>query len=281
MKSSEVTQSISQHLEDMRKSERKVAEYVLENTHEVIHMRIVDLANVAGVSEPTVVRFCRAAGFSGFQEFKLSLAQEIAAAPAFGNFPIAGTDSVGSMSHKVIDKTIDALVQVRDRINSAKLKSAISALSEANRVEFFGFGASGAVASDAHHKFFRLKVASAAYSDHHYQHMSAVSMEPGDVMVAISQSGRTKALLESTELVKQRGATVISISASNSPLSTAATINVDVDVNEKQEVYTPLTSRIAHLMIIDILAIGVAQSHGQNLDEHLFRLKKSLTLLKI
>lgn len=281
MKPSEVTQNIQHALADMRRSERKVADFVLGNASEVIHMRIVDLANAAHVSEPTVVRFCRAAGYSGFQEFKLSLAQEIAAAPSFGNFPITGADSVSDMSHKVFDKTIDVLVQVRDRLNPAKLKAAITALSNSKRVEFFGFGASGAVATDAHHKFFRLQKSTAAYSDHHYQHMSAASMEPGNVMVAISQSGRSKALLESVALVKQRGATVISITASNTPLSAAATINIDVDVSEDQELYTPLSSRIAHLMIIDTLAIGVAQAHGQGLDEHLLRMKKSLTLLKV
>lgn len=281
MKPAELTQRISDTLDVMRKSERKVAHYVLGNPADIIHMRIVDLASEAQVSEPTVVRFCRAIGCDGFQDFKLNLAQQLAASPSFGQIAVTDTDSIADFSHKVFDATIDTLLQVRDRLKADVLDQAVTALCDANRVEFYGFGASGAVAADATHKFFRLQVATAAHSDPHIQNMSAMSMQPGDVIVAISQSGRTKALLHSMEMVKQAGGIVIAIAPSGTPVINNATIPIVVDVEEDIEIYTPLSSRIAHLVVIDVLAIGVAQRKGEDLQDHLFKLKQGLRSLRI
>ncbi|GAA6169094.1 SIS domain-containing protein [Sessilibacter corallicola] len=278
---SEVTQNITDCIPTMRKSERKVAEYVLENTRDVIHMRIVDLANAAKVSEPTVVRFCRAVGCNGFQEFKLNLAQQLASIPNFVHVAVTRADTVTTFSQKIFDSTVETLLQIRDQLDPIQVESAIQVICKASRVEFFGFGASGAVAADAHHKFFRLQLATAAYSDHHIQHMSAMSMKPGDVVVAISQSGRTKSLLDSMDLVKQQGGIVIGISPSGSPISQESTVAVDVNVDEDLDIYTPLLSRIAHLIVIDILAIGVAQQKGEGLHEHLYKLKQGLVPLRV
>jgi RpiR family carbohydrate utilization transcriptional regulator len=280
VKPAEVTQKISEQLSAMRKSERKVAEYILANPDEIIHMRIVDLATEAQVSEPTVVRFCRAVGCSGFQEFKLNLAQQLASSPSFGQIAVTETDSIAEYSRKVFDSTVDTLLNVRDKIDARALEAAVSAIANAKRVEFFGFGASGAVAADAQHKFFRLQLATAAHSDHHIQNMSAMSMQPGDVVVAISQSGRTKALLHSMQMVKNQGGTVIGLAPSGSPVAQQATIPLEVDVEEDIEIYTPLSSRIAHLVVIDVIAIGVAQRKGPQLQEHLLKLKQGLRSLR-
>ncbi|MCK7598003.1 transcriptional regulator HexR [Microbulbifer sp. CAU 1566] len=280
MKPAEVTQRISEQLSAMRKSERKVAEYILANPGEIIHMRIVDLATEAQVSEPTVVRFCRAVGCSGFQEFKLNLAQQLASSPSFGQIAVTETDSIAEYKRKVFDSTVDTLLNVRDKIDSRALEAAVTAIAAAKRVEFFGFGASGAVAADAQHKFFRLQMATAAHSDHHMQSMSAMSMAPGDVVVAISQSGRTSSLLRSMEMAKAQGATVIGLGPSGSPMTRQSSIPLEVDVEEDIELYTPLSSRIAHLVVIDVLAIGVAQRKGPQLQEHLLKLKKGLYNLR-
>jgi RpiR family carbohydrate utilization transcriptional regulator len=276
-----LTQHIAQSMNTLRKSERKVGEYVLANQQDVIHMRVIDLAKNAAVSEPTVIRFCRAVGCNGFQEFKLTLAQQLASSPSFGQIAVTDTDSTADFSKKVFDSTIDTLLNVRDDLDIDMIHKAVSVIAAANRVEFFGFGASGAVAADAHHKFFRLQLAVAAHSDHHFQNMSASSMMPGDVVVAISHSGRTKALLDSIRLVHEAGGTVISICPNNSPIADIADIAITVNVEEDIEVYTPLCSRIAHLVVIDVLAIGVAQQKGPDLKAHLFKLKQGLRSVKI
>lgn len=281
MKPAVLTHHIADTMTALRKSERKVAEYVLNHQQDVIHMRVIDLAKNAEVSEPTVIRFCRAIGCNGFQEFKLTLAQQLASSPSFGQIAVTDTDSTADFSKKVFDSAIDSLLNIRDSLDMDILQRAIMAIAASHRVEFFGFGASGAVAADAHHKFFRLQLATAAHSDHHFQNMSASSMRAGDVVVAISHSGRTKALLDSIRLVQEAGGVVISICPSHTPIADIADISITVNVEEDIEIYTPLCSRITHLVVIDVLAIGVAQQKGPELKAHLFKLKQGLRSVKI
>src|SRR5690554_6073065 len=129
-------------MEHFRRSEQKVARFVLRNPEEVIHMRIVDLATEAKVSEPTVVRFCRALGCNGFQDFKLKLAQMLASGSQFAQFSMNDDDSVAEFSQSIFDSTVGTLLSVRDRLDNDAMSRAIQALALANRVEFYGFGAS-------------------------------------------------------------------------------------------------------------------------------------------
>ena len=186
----------------MRKSEAKVASYVLQHANHVIKMRIVDLAANSGVSEPTVIRFCRAIGFDGFLAFKLQLAQQLGLGGVYTQFAVDDKDTVEDLRNKVFDTTVGSLLTVRDQLDPQVLETAINTINNANRVEFYGFGASGSVAADAQHKFFRLQLSSSAYADPHMQNMSAVTLQEGDVVVAISQTGRTKALVASVRLAR-------------------------------------------------------------------------------
>lgn len=280
MKPATVTQAITSILPQLRKSERKVAEYVLQHPDEVILMRIVDLAQHAQVSEPTVVRFCRAAGFGGFQAFKLSLAQQLASSPGYGQIAVTDTDSVREYTVKVFDSTIDTLLKVRDALDPEQLNRAVEALCNARRVEIYGFGASAAVATDTQHKFFRLQLPSAAYADPLLQNMSATSLQEGDVVLAISQSGRTRLLVDAVERVRQRGGTVVALAPSGTPVAEAASIAITVDVEEDFAIYTPLSSRLAHLVVIDAIAIGIAQRKGVALREHLREMYEGLESLR-
>lgn len=277
----QLTQILTQELGRLRKSERKVADYVLANMADVIRLRITDVAAAAGVSEPTVIRFCRAVGCHGFQDFKMTLAQELASSPGFGQIPVTVGDSTMDYCHKVFEATADTLCRVCDHFDINAIDRAVNALSIAKRVEFFGFGVSGIVAVDAQHKFFRLQLTTAAHSDHHIQSMSAMSMQKGDVVVAISQSGRTSALIDSLSLVKEAGGTVIAIGPGETPILNLADIALEVNVEEDTEIYTPLSSRIVHLVLIDVLAIGVAQRRGPALKNHLLKLKQGLKSLRV
>jgi len=273
--------SIGKNLGELRKSERKVASYVLARPHDVIHMRIVDLAQEAHVSEPTVVRFCRAVACDGFQNFKLRLAQQLASTPGFGQFRVEAQDSPLEYCYKVFDATIDTLGKVRDAIDSQHLEQAVNALTHAGRIAFFGFGASGAVAVDAQHKFFRLGLSTVAYSDPHIQNMAAMSLQSGDTVVAISQSGRTRALLDAIALVRSQGGTVIALAPSATPVAMRSDIPICIDVDEDTENYAPQSSRIAHLTVIDVLALGVSRARSEEISRHLQKLKQGLSSLRL
>ena len=280
MNSPNLIRRITENQASLRKSEAKVANYVLANANEVIKMRIVDLASKSEVSEPTVIRFCKAIGFDGFQSFKLQLAQQLGLGSVFTQFAVEDNDTVADLINKVFDTTVGSLITAREEINSEVLEQAITTISNARRVEFYGFGASGSVAADAQHKFFRLQLSSAAYTDPHIQRMSAISLSPEDVVVAISQSGETQALLESVALAREAGANVIGLAPHNTSLSRVCNLAIYVNMEEDLKSFTPVSSRIAHLVVIDVLATGVARHRKPLLKEHLKRLEKSQKALR-
>ena len=265
---------------DLRKSERKVADFVLTKPDEVIHMRIVDLAQEAHVSEPTVVRFCRAIGCDGFQSFKLDLAQHVAQSPKYEQFAFTDEDSAQQYTLKVFDATMESLKKVRDSVEISSIEAAVDVLATAKRVEFYGFGASAAVAADAQHKFFRLQIPSNAVSDPHMQVMSAMSLTEGDVVVAISQSGRSQALIDAMTLVRQAGAKLIALAPSHSQVAEISDIHVYIDVDENTREHSPLPSRIAQMAVIDILAFGVSKAKGPHLRAHLAEVERGLQSLR-
>jgi RpiR family carbohydrate utilization transcriptional regulator len=271
---------ITDNQQKLRKSEAKVAAYVLANANDVIKMRIVDLASKSEVSEPTVIRFCRALGYDGFQSFKLQLAQQLGLGSVYTQFAVDDSDTVTDLRNKVFDTTIGSLLNVRDDITPEILEEAINTISNARRVEFYGFGASGSVAADAQHKFFRLQLSTAAYTDPHIQHMSAISLGKEDVVVAISQSGETQALLQSVNLAREAGANVIGLAPQNTSLSKLCNLAIYVNAEEDLEWFTPVSSRIAHLLVIDVIATGVARHRKPLLKEHLKRLEKSQRALR-
>src|SRR5690606_1563504 len=141
---------------------------------------------------------------------------------------------------------LHTLMEVRERLSVEALEKAIAAIARAKRVEFYGFGASGAVAIDAQHKFFRLLLTAAAYSDPHMQVLPALSLMPGALAICLSPSGLSKALLTPAQLVREKGATLITLCPCQTPLAALADVIFFFDDPAATEIYTPLTSRIAH-----------------------------------
>ena len=264
-------------LDRLRPSEQRVARYVLRHPNLVINLSFPDIAAQAGVSQPTVARFCTAAGFNGYRDFKLRLAQSLANGVPFVHHDVGPKDSMAEVGSKVFDRAIAALMTVRNHLDPAALERATRLLANAKRIEFYGAGNSGIVAMDAQHKFFRLGAPAIAYSDPHVHAMSASLLNAGDVVVAISGSGGTIDLLRSVEIARSAGAAVVAITASDSPLSQAATVTLLADVPEDLDVYAPMTSRLVHLAIIDVLSVGVAVMRGPGLAARLKRAKAVLT----
>ena len=267
---------IEASFDDLRKSERAVAEFVLGHPNEVLSISIAELAYRVGVSQPTVARFVNALGFSGFKDFKLRLAQSLASGVPYVHRDVGPDDTLDEVAPKVFNRTIGALISVRNQLDATRLQRAVELISRAGRMEFYGIGNSGIVATDAQHKFFRFGIPAVAYADPHTQGMAATLLEDGDVVVAISASGRTPELIRACELAREAGAEVIAITASGSPLARTASVLLAADVPEDPDVYAPMTSRIAHLAIIDVLSVCVALASGPELIKRLERTKQTL-----
>jgi len=267
---------IAARIDELRPSEQAVAKFVLRHPNLVINLSFPEIAAKSGVSQPTVARFCVAAGFSGYRDFKLRLAQSLAHGVPYVHHDVGMHDSMADIGAKVFDRGIAALVSVRNHLDPAALERATRLLADARRIEFYGQGNSGIVALDAQHKFFRLGVPAVAYSDPHIHAMAASLLGKQDVLVAISGTGRSRELIQSVEIARNAGAAVIAITASGSPLAKLATVALYADVVEDLDVYAPMTSRMVHLVLLDVLSVGVAVARGPELAKRLKRAKDAI-----
>lgn len=268
--------SIRTQLDSLSKSERKVALSVLDHPQLVVAANITALAKSAQVSEPTVVRFCRTLGYDGWHEFKLKLAQSLALAMAGSNEQPAQDDLASDLISKICSRSINTLLDLRNNLNSEVIQRALDILARANKIEFYGQGTSGIVATDAQHKFFRSGVPTVAYSDPDIHSIAASLLRNGDAVVAISQRGNNPALVRSILLARKGGAEIIVLAPSGTPLADLATVFIPIDLVFNTDPYTPISARLAHLVVIDILAVGLALKRGPEFRKKMQNAQKSL-----
>ncbi|MBU2955391.1 MurR/RpiR family transcriptional regulator [Marinobacter sp. F3R08] len=269
-------EDIQSRLDSLNKSERKVAEAILRDPSAATRYSIAALARAADVSEPTVNRFCRGFSATGFPDFKIRLAQSIATGTPYVGQNIEPDDTVAEFADKIMLSTIANLDKARQALDPKALATAIDYLIQAKQINFFGMGGSASVALDAQHKFFRFNIPVMSYDDALMQRMVAAGSSVGDVIVLISYTGRTRETVDIAQLARANGATVIGITNPDSPLARICTVVLGVTAPEDTEVYMPMSSRIIHLTVIDVLATGVTLKRGADFLGHLKKIKESL-----
>jgi len=265
----------------LSKSAHKVAAIVMREPELVINSSIANVAITADVSEPTVNRFCRTLGCLGFPDFKVKLAQEIASGASKITRGIEMEDSIHQIIEKIFDSTHASLAATQAASDSEKIESAINILASARSILFVGLGASSSVALDAQHKFLRFDIPVIAHTDILNQRMTAAGQTERDVTVCISYTGRTAALIEVAKIARQNGATVIGITTGDSPLANECSLTLPIVTPEDTDVHKPMTSLINHLVLIDVLATGLAVKRGAPFNKHLQQIKDALTDTRI
>ena len=257
---------IKASLPSLAAAEQRVGKLVLADARAFANLPVGELAERAHVSKPTVVRFCRSMGYDGLSDFKLKLAGSVSEGVPFIHRSVDADDKTADVLVKVLDNTVAAFLKYRNDASTYAIERACEALAgtcqTGRRIEFYGAGNSGIVAQDGQHKFFRLGVNTIAHSDGHLQVMSASLLGPGDCLVIISNSGRTRDLMDACDIARKNGATTIVITASGSPLATAGHIHLAADHPEGYDRYSPMVSRLLHLVILDVLATNVALRIG-------------------
>ncbi|WP_293777412.1 MurR/RpiR family transcriptional regulator [uncultured Oxalicibacterium sp.] len=249
--------AIRNRYDSLSRSEKKVAAVVLAQPELAIDANLAALAAKAEVSEPTVVRFCRSLGCEGWHAFKLRLAQGLALAPGNAEAP-AAEDRSSDLIEKICGRSITTLLDLRSGLDANAIDAALHILAKANRVELYGQGTSGIVATDAQHKFFRSGLPTVAYVDPHVHSIAASLLQKGDAVIAFSQRGHNTALLPSVQLARDSGADVVVLAPGGTPLAELATVLVPIDLHVHADAYTPISTRLAHLVVVDILAVGLA-----------------------
>jgi len=265
---------------DLRRSERRVAEVVLTAPRDLLQMSIRQVADRAEVSEPTVMRFAQQLGFSGYRAFSYRLAEEVGQMVPSMRTDIDAGDDVASLGGKICGSAMAALDQLRNEADWPAIEATVDALHGVQRFEFYGVGASGLVAADAQHKFFRLGKPAIAYSDPHLQAMSANVADAATGILLFSFTGRSREILEAARLAADNGAVRVGVTCAGSPLAALCSHVVPVPAMEDTLLYTPMSSRIVQLAVVDILVSALALRLGHDLDDRLARIKGALGRLK-
>lgn len=264
---------------EVPKREQHVLKFIRANLEQVSTMTIAELAAACDVSPPTVVRFCRTLGCDGFREFKLRLAQNLAVSLQYLDAPTLSSDM---SDHGILDQILRALSAtlniMRQQLDSDSFAAAKSAISAASNVVIGGLGGgSSMLAYEAANRLFRLGIMTIAVSDSYTLQMRAATLSKNDVLLLISASGEAKELLKAAEIGNGYEATTLAITKGNSALAKLVHTAIELELPEDPDIYKPTSSRYAFMVIIDALAMAVAQSQSEKTTENLRRIRASLT----
>ncbi len=263
---------------ELSPAERRVAEVVRQDFRAATRLTIADLATRAGVSQPTVTRFCRSVGSASFNDFKIQLATTMTVAAVYLTSDRVFGDDVGQLAQRVMMHAANAVREGLDQLDTAAASRAIERLAASRRIDIYGQGGgSAAVAEDAKLRLFRLGIPVAAFVDGHQQRMSAATLGPGDAVLAISNSGRSKPVIDAVEIARSFGAATVALTRPGTPLAATAEIVIAIAIAEADDILRPTPSRYAHMAIVDTIATGVAARLGIRGRDALRRVRYALT----
>ena len=264
-------------MQDLSRAERQVARWVSRHPRQASRATLAEVARECGTSEPTVVRFCRRIGLRGFRDFTIRLAEDLSRPVSNVHNNVSTEDTASDAITKVMDASIRSLIDMRSTLSSYHVEEALAAMRNARQIAFAGLGASGHVAADACQKFFRLGIPCTSLTNTpDILQFAGVSDAP-DVLIIISHGGRWPELARAAELASKRGVTVIALTDRESRLASIATILFPCEGIEDSSVYTPMSSRLAHLALLDSLQVALALALG---DAAVARLQRSRQALQ-
>jgi DNA-binding MurR/RpiR family transcriptional regulator len=256
-------------------AEGRVAQRVIDDPESVANSTITELAQACGTSETTVIRFCRAIGFSGYPELRLTLATEAGRAQGVTGGRIVGSDiSAEDTLEQVVEKIAfadaRAVEETANQLDVHALDKVVSAIVDARRVDIYGVGASAFVAFDFQQKLHRIGGTSYAWSDAHIMLTSAAVLRSEDVAVGISHTGATVETIDALGVARRRGATTVALTNfPRSPIAEVADLVLTTAVRETTFRSGATASRLAQLTVIDCVFVGVAQRTYEPTQEHL------------
>lgn len=256
----------------MTPAEARVADFVCAQPSRVTLMSMAHLSTACHTSDPTVMRFCRRLGFSGFQTFKLALAQSLVPSAPFAYEQVTRADAISNIVRKIAVNSINAIERGLADIHPDHIENAANLLDEARWVGIYASGISEITGLDAEHKFQRIGIRCAALIGRNKQSLHADTARPGEVVLVFSQSGHTRQLVETAQRAREGGSHIISVTAANTPLAAVSDALITVSPYEHAEFLTPLTSRLGHNLVLNILVTVIAARRGAEYPDQLLAL---------
>ncbi|GAA3404469.1 MurR/RpiR family transcriptional regulator [Paenibacillus hodogayensis] len=250
---------ISSIYTSLTKSEQKVADVVMKEPEAAVFYTITDLSEKAGVGETSVIRFCRKLGFKGYQEFKLSVAQNLSTPSQNIHGDIQDEDELSVVVQKISAMNRQNIENTTTLLDEESLRKAIAIIREAKKLFFFGVGSSGITALDGKYRFMRLGYECSAENDAHIIAMNAALLKKGDVVVGVSTSGSTKDLVDALEIAKRRGARILCLTShARSPITQFADVVLLTASKESPLQGGSFSSKMSQIHALDVLSTAVA-----------------------
>ncbi len=243
----------------LTETEKKVAAYILENQRKTLEYTVSELAEQSGVSDATIIRFCKKIGYDGYQEFKISLAQDTLLPYKQLYYDLEKGDSISEIIEKVISAEIEVLQETQNTLNDALIQKAAETILKANRCVVVGSGGSTLIGQDFMHKLLKIGIRCAVPTDADIQAMEASLMLPGDVLIGISHSGANKNVIECMKIARENGVTIIGLTSSHkAPIQKQSDILIVAPSKRTVFHSESATARIAQLAVLDVLVAAIS-----------------------
>ncbi|MCR8636841.1 MurR/RpiR family transcriptional regulator [Paenibacillus radicis (ex Xue et al. 2023)] len=271
--------AIREQLETMNRKEKEIAAYILDQSQQVTQMGITELAQQSGSSTATISRFCKLFHFSGYTEFKVKLAAELAQQPIEQSYQdIVAGNPLTRIVEAMEANHVRSITDTTRLLDMKQLEKAIDALKQARQIDIYGVATSGLVAQDFYQKLIRIGKRAVTFSDPHMAVTSASNLTPDDLAIGISYSGETSETIAALKCASENGATTISLTKFGSnKLASLADISLFTSTLEEGMRRGDMASRIAQLHIIDILFVGLISEQFHDLVP---RLENSFQMVK-
>jgi DNA-binding MurR/RpiR family transcriptional regulator len=262
---------IRRHFPHLHPALKRIAQYVLEHPEKVKIQIIGETAAQCGVSVATVTRFVKRIGLNSFQELKIATAERLfnggdqrAGKQKFVYDDVAKNDSIERIIEKITFKNIDTLNTTKTLLVPADLERAVKAIEKADVLAFYCSGSSIVAGQNAKSRFYRVGKKCLLYSDSTEQNISASLLDGKSVAIGITSSGRTRSVVNAMKISREAGATTICITDSpSSPVVNFSDICFFSSSTYSSFLEDSMTSRMPHILIIDILYACFAVKHYQ------------------
>lgn len=263
-------------------SEKKVAQFILEQPEKLLHATASEISQMAGSSSAAVIRLCKSMGVKGFQELKVRVAGDLVKVPETGYRDIESGETLAGITQKTLSNGIQSLTDTAELMDYGQMEAAVEALAGAKTVHCFGIGASSLIAMDAQQKLLRIHKNATAFTDTHLVASLIANAEADDVLLGISFSGETQEVARLLSLAQKRGVKTISLTKyGSSAAASLADINLFTSASSEAPLRSAATaSRFAQLFVIDVLFMGVATKEFDQTVQYIDRSRKAISFLK-
>ena len=260
-----VLSQIRKRFEYMTPVEQRIANFMLDNPTKVINMPVKDIARNSDTSDAAIVRFSKRIGLAGIKELKVELAKELHTLEKENISRVIDLeqDTHKDIFDKVFKNTIQALYNTEKIVHRKAMKEAAHLFAKSDNTFIFGVGDSANVGNELEQKLHRVNI-NAFFAADKYLCMTRLSnAKENDVLFLITLSGKTKEVVEVVKLAKKLGVKTIILTQNHASIAKRnADIAIEITEEETNIQYMNMTSRIAQLVICDVLFFYICRELG-------------------